>query len=363
MILKKSILIITFCVLMTLLFQNFAFAEAKIYYVESFDDLKTMENDPNAYYVLTNNIMLDEPVEMLFCDKDKPFSGVLDGNGYTITGLKIESNTQEVAFIGYLSGTIRHINLVCVEICGGENCVNAGGLVYKNKGKIENCTFSGEIKIENKVIRGTEIAALDFGEIINCDIIRPNNASSSPDLIGDNNSCKDNEYQHTESVESSSGSTSSFEIFYSSIPEAPSVDETDANISNSASKTATSSNTKNISSSSGTENKNESISTSSKTSKTSSNKETTSVNDKSSSSKNVVTSNSKEAETTTSQYGDRQELSNYFMSSDTVENKSINIPAAVMLGVCAFALLFMCGFVVYKEVVSVIAEKKKSDNK
>ncbi len=341
MLVKKLVFIITFCVFTALLFENFAFAETKTYYIETFDDLKVLETDPSADFILLNDIMFYEPVGMLFCDSSKPFRGVFDGNGHTFIGLEILSDNENVALFGYNSGTIRSLNISSAKITAGSSSKNAGGLVYKNNGTIENCTFSGLISLSNKSISGTEICALNFGEVKNCEALPYNSQDTNSDksdggfgIKTENQSSQ--EYDSSENitvsnvtsdfVESDTSdsavieNTTSVEIAYSSSSNVKIAESSKPNSTKASSKPVT-------------------------TSKASTSAATSS---------DIVT--------TSSQYDDRQELKNYFVSSDIESEQKSNLPAAIMLGMCAVALVAIFVFVIYKEIVAARAEKQKKAN-
>lgn len=81
---------------------------------------------------------------------NRPFTGIFNGNGYTIRNLKINSNAATIGFFGYNSGIIKNLRLENVDIKkGGEK---VGGICGWNfiaegnaNGKIVNCIVSGRI--------------------------------------------------------------------------------------------------------------------------------------------------------------------------------------------------------------------------
>ncbi|MDD4316239.1 MAG: GLUG motif-containing protein, partial [Clostridia bacterium] len=63
-------------------------------------------------YILTNDITLTEEWTPIGVDSNSPFTGILDGNGYSVLGMSITSeNSGYVGFVGYNQGTIRNLNL------------------------------------------------------------------------------------------------------------------------------------------------------------------------------------------------------------------------------------------------------------
>ncbi|MDD4938792.1 MAG: filamentous hemagglutinin N-terminal domain-containing protein [Candidatus Omnitrophica bacterium] len=73
------------------------------------------------------------------------FEGIYNGNGYTISGLTIDTAANEAGFVGFLggSGKIQNLGLLGVNITGGT--ANVGGLAGTNNGWIINCRVTGVI--------------------------------------------------------------------------------------------------------------------------------------------------------------------------------------------------------------------------
>ena len=79
-----------------------------------------------------------------------PFKGVLDGNGKTISGLRINrSNADNIALFAVgNSATIKNLTLKNVSIEGKDN---VGALVGSGSSTINNCIISGSVKGNNNV--------------------------------------------------------------------------------------------------------------------------------------------------------------------------------------------------------------------
>ena len=83
---------------------------------------------------------------------DKPFSGIFDGGGYTISNLSIDMSRDSVGLFGYNKGTIKNVKLADVNVSGG---VHVGALVgYNYNGTVENCTVSGKVNGSNTTVGG-----------------------------------------------------------------------------------------------------------------------------------------------------------------------------------------------------------------
>lgn len=72
-----------------------------------------------------------------------PYTGTVNGNGYSITGMTIYQTTHYAGFIGYLgeSGAVKSLKLKDVSVT--TTMANAGGLVGYSLSVIENCAVEG----------------------------------------------------------------------------------------------------------------------------------------------------------------------------------------------------------------------------
>ena len=67
----------------------------------------------------------------------KVFAGIFDGNGYTISGVYIDSNSNYVGLFGYNEGTIKNLKLKESTIKSNKSYI--GGIAAYNTGTIKNC--------------------------------------------------------------------------------------------------------------------------------------------------------------------------------------------------------------------------------
>ena len=74
------------------------------------------------------------------------FSGVYDGDGYTITGLSITATGNYTGLFGYVSGTVKNMNVTGTVTQNGSNTAGTGGIAGENEGTIDNCSFSGTVR-------------------------------------------------------------------------------------------------------------------------------------------------------------------------------------------------------------------------
>ena len=109
------------------------------YLIKTEEDLLAVGNAPAAFYRLENDISLTAeswtPIGL-----STPFSGVFDGNGHTVSGLRVsDASYRYTGLFGQVTGTIK--NLTVEGSVSGSNY--AGILVGYDKGAITNCFTSG----------------------------------------------------------------------------------------------------------------------------------------------------------------------------------------------------------------------------
>lgn len=98
--------------------------------------------------------------------EDAPFTGTLNGNGHTITGLTME-NTREMDGVGLFGYTgtdavLTDLQLEEVHVSGR---IYTGALVGYNQGTVEGCTVSGTVTGESEV---GLLAGRNAGTITGC---------------------------------------------------------------------------------------------------------------------------------------------------------------------------------------------------
>ena len=69
-----------------------------------------------------------------------PFKGTFDGQGYTISGIRINSGNNYQGLFGIVYGTVKNITLADASITGVDY---VGGIASMNNGTIENCLVIG----------------------------------------------------------------------------------------------------------------------------------------------------------------------------------------------------------------------------
>ena len=97
------------------------------------------------------------------------FEGTLDGNGYTIQNLKINSATNHQGLFGWIgeSGTVKNLNISNASVTSTMDCV--GVIVGSNMGTIENCSVTNAtVKSGSERVGG--LAGQSIGTISNCKV-------------------------------------------------------------------------------------------------------------------------------------------------------------------------------------------------
>jgi hypothetical protein len=120
------------------------------YLIETSDHLNEVRNnmDSGTYYKLVANLNLNgfanwEPIG----NDNEPFKGYIDGGGYSISNLKIDTNyAANQGLFGSVNaaGTLTNMVLENVNIIGQSS--NVGGLAGANYGKISNSSVTGTVQ-------------------------------------------------------------------------------------------------------------------------------------------------------------------------------------------------------------------------
>ena len=127
------------------------------------------QSDPSLNCALTADINMTgkewTPVGMSI-----NYSGTFDGQGHSITGLAITTNStggENAVLFGSVgsNGTVKNLQLKDVNCDVQQNGV-AGGIANSNYGTITACSVTGEIKANNGAAGG--IAVINFGTITAC---------------------------------------------------------------------------------------------------------------------------------------------------------------------------------------------------
>lgn len=134
-------------------------------------ELQDIKNNLKGTYVLMNDIDVSSLTPTaegnwtaIGTDND-PFTGIFDGNGHTVSGIKINNSNNDQGLFGAVkNATIKNVGVINADIKSSGN--RAGGICGRgSSGSIENCYFSGKIS-GNDTIGG--ICGIGGVSILNC---------------------------------------------------------------------------------------------------------------------------------------------------------------------------------------------------
>ncbi len=160
------------------------------YLVTTAADFNNIRNNLGAYYKLTNNIDLSgfDSFAPIGNELTGPFTGTLDGAGYTVSSLTIVAADEKyVGIIGYNEGTVKDLNVTNADVLGGRN---TGIIVGCNAvdASVTGCTVSGKAEGNTVAMEAYAggIAGFNNGEVSDCNnyadisISQPTNDSFDP---------------------------------------------------------------------------------------------------------------------------------------------------------------------------------------
>ena len=114
-------------------------------YICDATQLKSMELNKN--YVLACNIDLGGENWTPLGTADAPFTGILYGNGYSISNFKLSGNYTYLGFMGYNAGEISNIKFSDASITSNQNNSYLGVVAAYNTGTIQDCDVTGTINL------------------------------------------------------------------------------------------------------------------------------------------------------------------------------------------------------------------------
>ena len=157
-------------------FEGGAGTQERPYRIKTYEQLKNISKDLSAHYKLIGDIDCTEETAWtsIATVASDPFTGSLDGNGYTIKGL------TGTALFTYNAGTICNLTLESANIKKLSIDTFGGILAARNEigGKIQNCHITGDsvVNITYKYNDGTchlrigGLVGANYGTIKNCSI-------------------------------------------------------------------------------------------------------------------------------------------------------------------------------------------------
>ena len=149
------------------------------YLITTADDLRYLADYVNAgnncaglKFKLANDIDLQsEDWTPIGNDINKPFSGSFDGQGYTVSNVKMEiySNDSTAGFFSRLDGaSVKNLNLSDVDITAVNCYYRAGGFAFSIiNSTVENCSVSGKVNNTNSDAAAAFVVQLRNSTLIN----------------------------------------------------------------------------------------------------------------------------------------------------------------------------------------------------
>ena len=113
------------------------------YLIYSESDMRKMaiQDTEGKYYSLKSDLNYKFKEYYVIGTVSKPFKGIFDGNGYTISNITLIGNNY-IAMFGYNEGIIRGLNIKNINVTGNQN---VAGLVADNKGTVSMINLEGNI--------------------------------------------------------------------------------------------------------------------------------------------------------------------------------------------------------------------------
>lgn len=99
--------------------------------------------------------------------EDMPFSGIYDGNGYTISGIVYEYDTDRAGIFNTVSGIIRNLNVEKCKFSGNYHTGIIAGVV-NDTGMISNCSVKNSTVDSKKGKFAGGICGYNYGKIVDC---------------------------------------------------------------------------------------------------------------------------------------------------------------------------------------------------
>ena len=183
---KSALTVLLSLMMILVMFPANAFAmdgegtTADPYIIATADDLyefaiKVNEGDNTACAVLTADITLPIDTNWTPIGNDSnQYKGTFDGDGHTITGLKVDIQSDNIIYAGLFGclgagGTIKNVSLADSKITCSGNRVYAGGVCGWNTGTIENCYNTGDVSGEGtQYVFVGGVCGFNGGTIENC---------------------------------------------------------------------------------------------------------------------------------------------------------------------------------------------------
>lgn len=161
-----------------------SFTSGETYYLTTADDLVALQNLA-IFEKATKGVTFEQAADIDMSGVEfegiKSFSGDYNGNGHTISNLKIDVGNYQVGLFCNLSGSAQNITLKNCDIKGKEDVGGIVGFISTTSAIISNCSVSGKVSsIQGKV--GGIAGFIRNATITNCSV--SGTVSSAGNYVG-----------------------------------------------------------------------------------------------------------------------------------------------------------------------------------
>lgn len=131
-----------------------------VYQIVSEKGLRNMAEHPDGKFKLLCDIDLGGAELTPIGSESTPFSGKLDGGGFTVQNFTLVAKDSVAGFFGYITGTVEGLTLADYELSlKGSDVTAAGGFVAVNRGTLRDCNT------EDSVIRYSGAGNIALGSL------------------------------------------------------------------------------------------------------------------------------------------------------------------------------------------------------
>lgn len=164
--------------------------------LDAFADYINDGNGVGRYFKLVNNIVYDTNSYTPVGTQSNPFSGVFNGNGYTISGIQTVDNVPYIGVFGYCNASST-IELLAIDNCRFDVSASqdtwAGSIAGYTDGMVTNCYTRGVVTVNNSnsaICAGGIIGELgSSGSLLGC-YARPYNQGADGSVSEINNNLR-----------------------------------------------------------------------------------------------------------------------------------------------------------------------------
>lgn len=108
-----------------------------------------IETFEGVTFTLTRDIKLTQPWKPIGTGNASHFAGTFDGNGHTISNMKVDTSLGNAGFFGYLVGEVRNLTIEGKCSSGDSECGGIAGHLSPS-GRIVNCTANIDVSGKDK---------------------------------------------------------------------------------------------------------------------------------------------------------------------------------------------------------------------